>query len=160
MNTRGRGSNESMPKRRDESRATGAAQGEILVNAPVDDVYRRWLAFEDYPKFITIMKHVQKLDGNHFAAQLVFHRKPYETMLEIMLRIPERRLAWRTIGDCAAPAHLAAGVVSFYGRPNGTTRVNFKLSSSFGGAVSRRIDKYLHNFKSLIERETSSQTNL
>jgi hypothetical protein len=26
-----------------------------------------------------------------------------------------------------------------------------KLSSSFGGAVSRRVDRYLHNFKRLAE---------
>jgi hypothetical protein len=29
--------------------------------------------------------------------------------------------------------------------------VTLKLTSSFGGAVSRRIGKYLHNFKRLVE---------
>jgi hypothetical protein len=38
--------------------------------------------------------------------------------------------------------------------------VTLKLTSSFGGAVSSRVDKYLHNFKRLIDREASSQANL
>jgi hypothetical protein len=33
------------------------------------------------------------------------------------------------------------------------TRITFKLTSSFGGAVSKRVDKYLRNFKRLIEEQ-------
>jgi hypothetical protein len=28
-----------------------------------------------------------------------------------------------------------------------------KLTSSFGGAVSNRVDRYLHNFKRLVEKQ-------
>jgi hypothetical protein len=35
-----------------------------------------------------------------------------------------------------------------------STAINFKLTSSFGGAVSNRVDKYLHNFKRLIENSS------
>ena len=123
-----------------------------MVNAPVADVYERWLAFEDYPKFITAIKRVRKLDANHFVASLGFNGKQYETTLEMMLRVPERRLAWRTISSGHKPAHLATGVVSFLSQPDRMTRITLKLTSSFGGAVSRRVDKYLHNFKKLIEQ--------
>ena len=128
-----------------------AAQGSIVVKAPIACVYRRWLEFEGYPKFITAIKRVRKLDESHFAAVLGFNGKQHEATLEIMLRIPERRLAWRTISNGRSLDHLAAGVVSFAARPDTSTCVNFKLTSSFGGAVSRRIDQYLHNFKKLIE---------
>jgi len=74
-------------------------------------------------------------------------------MLEIMLRVSERRLAWRTVSNGHAPDHLAAGVVSFASRPDRATCVSFKLTSTFGGAVSRRLDRYLHNFKKLVEKE-------
>lgn len=137
-----------------------AAEGLIVVNAPVADVYERWLGFEDYPKFITAIKRVRKLDANHFVASLGFNGKQYDTTLEIMLCVPERRLAWRTLADHQAPDHFAAGVVSFAPLSNQGTRVTLKLTSSFGGAVSSRVDKYLHNFKRLIEGEASSQTNL
>ena len=123
-----------------------------MVKAPVAAVYERWLAFEDYPKFITAIKRVRKLDANHFIASLAFNGKQYDAMLEIMLRVSERRLAWRTVPNGQTPDHLAAGVVSFASRPDQSTSVNLKLTSSFGGAVSHRVDKYLHNFKKLAEQ--------
>jgi uncharacterized membrane protein len=128
-----------------------AAEGTIVVKAPIAAVYERWLAFEDYPKFITAIKRVRKLSANHFVASLGFDGKPYDATLELMLCIPERRLAWRTLADHRAPDHLAAGVVSFASLSDQNTCVTLKLTSSFGGAVSRRIDRYLHNFKRLIE---------
>ena len=128
-----------------------AAKGSIVIKASVVDVYQRWLAFEDYPKFITAIKRVRKLDANHFVALFAFNGKQYEATLEIMLRVPERRLAWRTIFNSHAQDHLAAGVVSFASLSDHATRVSLKLTSSFGGAVSSRVDKYLRNFKSLVE---------
>jgi len=123
-----------------------------VIKAPVTAVYKRWLTFEDYPKFITVIKRVRKLDPNHFVASLSFNGQPYETTLEMMLCVQERRLAWRTLADQRAPDHLAAGVVSFASLSDQSTCVTLKLTSSFGGAVSRRIDKYLRNFKRLIEK--------
>jgi uncharacterized membrane protein len=132
-----------------------AAEGSIVVNAPVADIYQRWLAFEDYPKFITAIKRVRKLDNNHFVASLGFNGKQYETTLEMMLCVPERRLAWRTLADHRAPDHLAAGVVSFASLSDRSTCVTLKLTSSFGGAVSRRVGTYLQNFKTLIHDEAA-----
>jgi uncharacterized membrane protein len=128
-----------------------AAEGSIVVDAPVADIYQRWLAFEDYPKFITAIKRVRKLDNNHFVASLGFNGKRHDATLEMMLRVPERRLAWRTLADHRAPEHLAAGVVSFASLSDQSTCVTLKLTSSFGGAVSHRVDRYLHNFKKLVE---------
>ena len=128
-----------------------AAKGSIVIKASVVDVYQRWLAFEDYPKFITAIKRVRKLDANHFVASLGFNGKQYDTTLEMMLCVPERRLAWRTLADHHAPDHFAAGVVSFASLSERSTCVTLRLTSSFGGAVSSRVDKYLRNFKSLVE---------
>ena len=129
------------------------AEGSIVVNAPVAAVYKRWLEFEDYPKFIDVIKRVRRLDANHFVASLAFNRRQYETMLEVLLRVPERRLAWRTMADHNALDHRATGVVSFVSHPDQSTCVTLKLTSSFRGAVPRRIDRYLQNFKRLVEKE-------
>jgi uncharacterized membrane protein len=142
-----------MPDEGSGPRAMVAAEGSIVVNAPVAAVYKRWVTFEDYPKFINVIKRVRKLDANHFVAFLAFKSKQYETKLEMMLRVPERRLAWRTVADPGAANHLATGVVSFESLSDQSTCVTLKLASSFGGAVSSRIDKYLHNFKRLIEEQ-------
>src|SRR5438105_10300078 len=85
--------------------------------------YRLWLVFEDYPKFVTAIKRVRKLDANHFVASLGFNGKQYETTLEMMLCVPERRLAWRTLADHRAPDHFAAGVVSLASLSDQTTGV-------------------------------------
>ena len=134
-----------------EPRTMNAAKGSIVIKASVVDVYQRWLAFEDYPKFITAIKRVRKLDANHFVASLGFNGKQYDATLEMMLCVPERRLAWRTLADHHAPDHFAAGVVSFASLSERSTCVTLRLTSSFGGAVSSRVDKYLRNFKSLVE---------
>lgn len=152
MNTRGSMPNGQMPSKGTRPQKMGAAAGSIAINAPVGAVYKCWLAFEDYPKFITAIKRVQKLDKNHFVASLAFNGKQYDTTLEMMLRVPERRLAWRTLADHHAPDHFAAGVVSFAALSDHSTCVTLKLTSSFGGAVSNRVDRYLHNFKRLIEK--------
>ena len=145
--------NGSMPDKGTRPRKMGAAEGSIAINAPVGAVYKRWLAFEDYPKFITAIKRVQKLDKNHFVASLAFNGKQYEATLEITLRVPERRLAWRTISNGHAHDHLAAGVVSFGSLSDHGTRVTLKLTSNFGRAISNRVDRYLQNFKRLIEEQ-------
>ena len=151
MNTRGSAPNESMPNKGNRPRID-TAEGSVAVNAPVAAVYKRWLAFEDFPKFIPVIKRVRKLDANHFVALFAFNGKQYEATLEITLRVPERRLAWRTISNGHAHDHLAAGVVSFASLSDHSTRVTLKLTSSFGGNVSYRVDKYLRNFKRLIEK--------
>jgi uncharacterized membrane protein len=155
MNTRASTPKKPMPNDGNRPRAMDAAEGSIVVNAPVTDIYQRWLAFEDYPKFITAIKRVRKLDNNHFVASLGFNGKQYETTLEMMLCVPERRLAWRTLADHRAPDHLAAGVVSFASLSDRSTCVTLKLTSSFGGAVSRRVGTYLQNFKTLIQDEAA-----
>src|ERR1700704_1247405 len=152
MNTRAFTPNEAMRNKGDNPRTIDAAEGSIVINAPVADVYERWLAFEDYPKFITAIKRVRKLDANHFVASLGFNGKQYDTTLEIMLRVPERRLAWRTLADHRAPDHFAAGVVAFTPLSDQSTCLTLKLTSSFGGTVANRVDKYLSNFKRLIEK--------
>jgi uncharacterized membrane protein len=158
MKMRGSTLNDGMPKGRNRPRAMDAAEESIVVNAPVADVFKPWLEFEDYPKFITVIKRVRKLDTNHFVASLAFNGKQYETALEIMLCIPERRLAWRTLADHSARDHLAAGVVSFASLSDHRTCITLKLTSSFGGAVSSRIDKYMHNFKRLVEAQGDQKT--
>ena len=152
MNTRGSAPNESMPNKGNRPRID-TAEGSVAVNAPVAAVYKRWLAFEDFPKFIPVIKRVRKLDANHFVALFAFKGKQYEATLEITLRVPERRLAWRTISNGHAHDHLAAGVVSFASLSDHGTRVTLKLTSNFGRAISNRVDRYLQNFKRLIEEQ-------
>src|SRR6266480_3635312 len=118
-----------------------AAQGSIVVRAPVGDVYRQWLRVEEFPKFMPAVKEVQKLDGGHFAIVISFNGKRHKGVLEIMLRAPERRLAWRALAG-GASNYLASGVVSF-------------TCPGFNGSVSHRVHSYLRNFKRFMEHPSN-----
>jgi Predicted integral membrane protein len=128
-----------------------AAGASIVVNAPVADVYARWLAVEEYPKFVTTIKSAQKLNPHRFAVSIGLNGHRQDAMLEIVLRVAERRVAWRTVSNGNDPEHFSAGVVSFAPCSRGSTSVDLRLTSSFGGAVCRRVDAYLRNFKTLVE---------
>ena len=128
------------------------AQGSILVKAPIGRVYRRWLRFEDSPQFMTAVKEVEKLDANHFFMAVTCNGKRMEGVLEIMLRVPERRLAWRLVAGKSHCDHVATGVTSFTSQSDRITRVNVKISSPIvGGDLSGRVHQYLRNFKRLVE---------
>jgi uncharacterized membrane protein len=136
-----------------------AAQGSIVVSAPVGDVYRQWLRVEDFPKFMPAVKEVQKLDGGHFAIVISFNGKRHEGVLEIMLRAPERRLAWRALTG-GASNYLASGVVSFTSRPNRSTCVILKICPGFNGSVSHRVHSYLRNFKRFMEHPSNRASEI
>ena len=136
------------------------AQGSIGVKAPIGKVYRLWLRFEDFPQLVTAVKEVERLDSNHFFMAAVCNGKRIEGVLEIMLRVPDRRVAWRLVAGKSRCDHLATGVASFTSQSDRSTRVNLKISySTLGGDLCDRIDKYLRNFKQLVERREGRKRN-
>jgi uncharacterized membrane protein len=125
-----------------------AARKSIIVKAPVSKVYEHWLRGEDFPKFITAIKTSRRLDASHFSVSESLNGEEHESVLEFVLRIPERKLVWRSLSE-----QLAAAVVTFAPRPNGTTTVTLTMASTYGGAVLQRVTSYLQNFKRLIEND-------
>jgi uncharacterized membrane protein len=128
-----------------------AAQGSIVVRAPIGSVYRQWLRIEDLPKFMPAVKEVQKLDDGHFSIAASFNGKRHKGVLEIMLQVPERRVAWRVLAGKSPSRHIASGVASFTSRTDQSTCVTLKICPGFDGAVSRRMHSYLRNFKGFME---------
>jgi uncharacterized membrane protein len=127
---------------------TNAVGASIIVEAPVAKVYRRWLRVEDYPRFMRAIKSVRKLDANHFAMEGKVGSQQFNVVLEILLRVPERRIAWRLLHD-----YLTTGMVGFVSLSRDQTEINLKMMSSFGGGLSDCVRTYLQEFKSLIEQK-------
>lgn len=125
-----------------------AERSSMLVNAPVAQVYQRWLNGEDFPKFITAITASRRLDANHFAIVEQLNGERRDSVLEFVSSVPERTLVWRSMSD-----QLAAGVVTFTPRANGVTLVGLSMMSTYGGDVSQRVRTYLRNFKEVIENE-------
>jgi len=132
-----------------EHSAINAAQRLVVVKAPVDRVYRQWSRIEDLPGFITSLRDVRRIDDTHFSYVWHPNGEDQQGILHIVLQIPGRRIAWRTISN-----GFASGVVSFEPRSQQETEVTLKIRSIFDPpSLSRRVEEYLGNFKRLVESE-------
>ena len=124
-----------------------AAEKSIIVNAPVAEVYERWLCFEEIPKFIRSLGNFHRIDDTHFSFSNVRDGKEERGVIEVIRQIPERTIAWRTIGDS-----VGLGVVSFEPSSDTATEITLKLRSAFDPSISgQSAEEYLRNFKQLIE---------
>jgi uncharacterized membrane protein len=132
---------------RDEPAPMNAAEKSIIVNAPVAEVYERWLCFEELPKFIKSLGNVERIDNTHFSFSNIRDGKEQRGVIEVIRQIPERRIAWRTIGE-----GVGLGVVSFEPLSDIATEITLKLRSVFDPSISgQSAEEYLLNFKKLIE---------
>ena len=124
-----------------------AAEKSIIVNAPVAEVYERWLCFEEIPKFIKSLGNVQRIDDTHFSFSSIRDGKEQSGVIEVIRQIPERKIAWRTIAD-----GVGLGVVSFEPISDTTTEITLKLRSVFDPSISgQSAEEYLLSFKQLVE---------
>jgi len=124
-----------------------AAEKSIVVNAPVAEVYERWLRFEELPKFINSLDNIERIDDTHFSFSNIRDGKEQRGVIEVMRQIPERRIAWRTIAD-----GVGLGVVSFEPVSDTATEITLKLRSVFDPLISgQSAEEYLLNFKQLVE---------
>jgi len=129
------------------SAAMNAAQHFIVVKAPVDRVYEHWAHLEDLPKFVPPLRDVCRIDDTHFSYSWQPNSEGQKGVFHIVLQIPGRRIAWRTLSN-----GFMSGVVSFEPRSQDETEVTLKIRSIFNPpSLSHRVEEYLGNFKRLVE---------
>jgi uncharacterized membrane protein len=120
----------------------------IVLSAPVADVYAYCSRFEELPRFITSLREVQRIDETHFSFTSLLGGRESRTVLQIVLRIPERRIAWH-----AMPDDFPRGVILLEPLSNQTTEVTVRLRSSIEPATLARVTRdYLTNFKRVVEQ--------
>jgi uncharacterized membrane protein len=133
--------------------AMNAARHIVVVKAPVDRVYEQWSRLEDLPKFIPPLRDVCRIDETHFSYKWQPNHADQNGIFHIVLQIPRRRIAWRTMSN-----GFMSGVVSFEPRSQGETEVTLKIRSIFDPpSLSHRVEEYLGNFKRLVESEESAE---
>jgi len=124
-----------------------AARHFVVVRAAVDRVYEQWSRVEDLPKFVTPLQDARKIDDTHFSYRWSPDGSDHRGVFHIVLQIPCRRIAWRTMSD-----GFMSGVVSFEPRSREETEVTVKIRSIFDfPGLSHRLEEYLGNFKRLVE---------
>jgi len=119
----------------------------IVLNAPVAHVYDCCSRFEELPRFMPSLRDVQKVDETHFSFTSLIDGEEHQTVLQIVLRVPERRIAWQAISD-----NFPRGVVLFEPLSDRTTEITVKLRSSIEPATLAKVTRdYLTNFKRVVE---------
>jgi uncharacterized membrane protein len=130
-----------------------AAQRSVVVKAPVDRVYEQWSRIEDVPRFITSLREVRRIDDAHFSYTWQPNGDEQKGVFHIVLQIPGRRIAWRTMSN-----GFMSGVVCFEPRSQQETEVTLKIRSIFDPPrLSQRVEEYLDNFKRLVENEGAAR---
>src|SRR5215469_3326202 len=133
--------------------AMNAARHFVVVKAPLDRVYEQWSRLEDLPKFVRPLREVHKIDETHFSYRWRWDGSDQKGVFHIVLQIPGRRIAWRTLSS-----GFMSGVVSFEPRSQEETEVTLKIRSIFDPpSLSHRVEEYLGNFKRLVESEADEQ---
>jgi uncharacterized membrane protein len=152
------GPDHSLPNRREPSKAQQNAEfspfdthsevDSIVVNASVELVYAHCSRFGQLPRFITSLREVQEIDDTHFSltSMLDGERK---IVLQIMLRVPERRIVWQSTAQ-----NCLRGVVLFEPLSDRETEITVKMRSNLNKEGLVKVTReYLTNFKRFVEQE-------
>jgi uncharacterized membrane protein len=87
-------------------------------------------------------KHIGVEDG------LIVLSEEHTTVLQIVLRVPERRIAWQAISD-----NFPRGVILFEPLSDRSTQITVRLRSSIEPAKLAKVTRdYLTNFKLFVEQ--------
>ena len=119
----------------------------IVLNVPITEAYGHCCRFERLPRFIKYLRRVDKIDDTHFCLTTFEGSKQPGVILQIVLRVPERRIAWQ-----ASCSECSQGVILFEPLTVHRTAVTVKLRSTIEPAILAQLTReYLTNFKQFVE---------
>jgi uncharacterized membrane protein len=125
----------------------------IVVNAPAAEVYHRCLRFEEFPRFITSITKIDRIDDTHFSCASVINGEKVKSDVQIIMRVPDRRIAWQAVSD-----HFRVGVVFLDPLLGGATKVTVKVRSIIEPVVlTGALRRYLTNFKAYVENNAAGK---
>jgi uncharacterized membrane protein len=134
----------------------------INITAPVEEVFAFWSNYENFPRFMSNVRDVKDIGEkqSHWTVA-----GPAGTSVEwnatVTNYVPNELLGWKTMPESAIQH---AGIVRFSRNPNGTTRVDIRMSynpaagalghavaSLFGADAKSEIEQDLVRMKTMIE---------
>jgi uncharacterized membrane protein len=129
----------------------------VEIEAPRRTVYDQWTQFEEFPRFVSGVKHVRQLDETHVRWHANVSGVSQKWDAEITEQIPDERIAWRsTAGE------RVNGSVCFEALPDDRALVRIELLYGLEGAaddggdarglVAQQVEQTLRDFKAYIEQ--------
>lgn len=129
-----------------------SVEASILVGVDTTIAYREWRDFEKFPAYMEGVDSIEILEGPFFRLRSENGGIHYESLCEIILEVPDRRIAWRTITGAAN-----MGVVRFEFQQGASTLVSLRLHFDPESGwqdheqVAFRLQSNLQRFKELVE---------
>ena len=124
----------------------------IVVNAPVAEVYRRCLRFEEFPRFIASITNLDRIDNSRFSFTTIVGGEEVKSLATIIMRVPDRRIAWQAGSD-----NFTVGVVFFDSLLGSATKVTVRVRSIVEPVMlTGALRGYLKNFKRFVEQEAAT----
>ena len=138
-------------------------QKTITIDAPIENVYRFWAAYENFPRFMSRVLEVRAStrQGQSHWTVAGPSGMPIEFDAEVTQAVPNRIFAWRTI-EGSFVEH--SGLVHFDTTADGRTRIHIRMSynppagwlghgiaKTFGVDPKSSLDADLARMKTLIE---------
>ena len=137
-------------RNRDDRSYAHSETKSIVLNVPITDVYGHCCRVEKLPRFIKYLRRVDKIDDTHFCLTTFEGSKQPGVILQIVLRVPERRIAWQ-----ASCSECSQGVILFEPLTEDRTETTVKLRSTLElAALAQLAREYLSNFKQFVEGQT------
>jgi uncharacterized membrane protein len=137
-------------RNRDDRAYAHSETKSIVLNVPITDAYGHCCRFEKLPQFIKYLRRVDKIDDTHFCLTTLEGSKQPGLILQIVLRVPERRIAWH-----ASCSECSQGVILFEPLTEYRTEITVKLRSTIEPAALAQLTReYLSNFKQFVEGQT------
>lgn len=146
-----------MKKKQGAGAGSSSVEESIEVNVPVRTAYNQWTQFEEFPHFMGSVHEVKQLDDKrlHWKANVAGEEKEWDA--EITEQIPDKRIAWRSIGGVRN-----GGVVTFHKLSDTCTRIMLQMDYQPEGAMERIGDAMgavrlearsnLQRFKEMLEK--------
>jgi uncharacterized membrane protein len=123
----------------------------IIINAPAREVYRRCLRFEDFPRFISSITQIDKINHTGFSCTSMINGEEVKSEVKIMMRVADRRIAWQAVSD-----HFRAGVVFLDPLHGDRTKVTMKVRSITEPVMLTGVlQRYLQHFKQYVETDVA-----
>lgn len=128
----------------------------IELNVPVGTAYNQWTQFEEFPRFMEGVEHVQQVDDKHLHWKASIGGKQKEWDAVITEQIPDQRIAWISQGGAKN-----GGTVTFSKTAENTSTLSLRMeyepegavekTGDIMGVVSTRVEGDLQRFKEFIE---------
>ena len=131
----------------------------VDVHVPVTTAYNQWTRFESFPRFLSFVESIRRLDDTHTHWDVKVAGVERQFDAEITEQKPDERVAWNSISGEVNHA----GVVTFHRLDDDTSRVTVQLDWEPEGIVEKAgaaigidnaaVRSDLQHFKEFIEDE-------